>query len=60
MQNVIFTVELLGSQQVVLKEKERANAGLLRKVNALSVEKREADEKLAKLHVDLDHELVAQ
>ena len=60
MQNIIFTIELLDSQQVVLKEKERANTDLLRKVDALSAEKREADERLVKLHADLDCELVAQ
>ena len=43
-----------------MKEKERANADLLRRVDALSVEKREANEKLAKLQADLDNELVAQ
>jgi len=42
-----------------LKEKERANADLLRRVDALSVEKREANEKLAKLQADLHRELVA-
>ena len=43
MQNIVFTVELLGSQQIALKENERANVDLLRKVSALSNEKREAD-----------------
>ena len=60
MQNVVFTVELFDSQQVTLKEKERANADLLKRVHALSTEKREANEKLAKLQADLDRELVAQ
>ena len=54
MRNTIFTVKLLGSQQVNLKEKERADADLLRRLNALSPEKREADERLVKLQADLD------
>jgi len=28
LQNVVFTIEFLGSLQVILKEKERANADL--------------------------------
>ena len=40
LQNVVFTTELLGSQQVTLKDKERANTDLLKRVDALSVEKR--------------------
>jgi len=38
----------------------RANADLLRRVDALSAEKMEADEKLVKLQIDLDCELGAQ
>ena len=49
MQNVVFTVELLANQQVILKEKEMANADLQRRVDILSAEKRETDEKLARL-----------
>jgi len=60
LQNVVFTVELLGSQQVTLKEKERANADLLRRVDALSTKKGEADERLIKFQADLNRELVAQ
>ena len=60
LQNIIFTIELLGSQQIALKEKERANADLQKRVEALSAEKREADEKLVMLQADLDRELVAQ
>ena len=56
----MFTVKLLGSQQIALMVKEMANADLLRRIDALSIEKREADEKLVKLQADLDHELVAQ
>ena len=59
MQNAVFTVELLDNQQVALKE-ERANVDLQRRVDALSVEKREAGEKLVRLQADLDRELVAQ
>ena len=50
----------MGSQQIALKEKERDNADLLRMIDALSVEKIEANEKLAKLQADLDRGLVAQ
>jgi len=60
LQNIVFTVELLGSQQIALKENERANVDLLRKVSALSNEKREADKKPARLQADLDREFVAQ
>ena len=56
----MFIVELLCSQWIALKENERANADLLRRVNAFSAEKREVDERLAKLHADLDHKLVAE
>ena len=54
----MFTVELLGSQQLALKEKEMTNIDLLRRVDALSAEKREVDEKLTKLYVDLNRKLV--
>jgi len=50
----------LGGQQVALKENERVNADLLRRVDTLSAEKREADERLVKLQANLDRELVAQ
>ena len=50
----------MGNEHVTLKEKERVNADLQRRINALSAEKREANEKLAKLQADLDRELVAQ
>ena len=50
----------MGGQQVALKENERVNADLLRRVDTLSAEKREADERLVKLQADLDRELVAQ
>ena len=50
----------MGSQQVALKEKERANVDLLRRADALFTKKREADERLVKLQADLDHKLVAQ
>jgi len=53
LQNTIFTIELLGSQQVALKEKERANADLQRRIDALSVEKKEVDQKLSRLQADL-------
>ena len=43
-----------------MKEKERANVDLLRRISPLSVEKREADEKHTKLQANLDRELVAQ
>ena len=41
LQNVVFTVEFLGSQQVALKEKERGNDDLQRRINALIDEKRD-------------------
>ena len=41
--------KLLGRQQIALKEEERANSDLQRKIDALSVEKRKADEKLIRL-----------
>ena len=58
LQNIVFIVELLGSQQVALKE--RANIDLLKRVDALSAEKKKADERLVKLRADLDRELVTQ
>ena len=42
LQNIIFTVEFLGSQQVAPKEKKRANVDFQRGINALSAKKREA------------------
>ena len=42
-----------------MKEKERANADLLRRVDALSVKKRVANERLVKLQADLNRKLVA-
>jgi len=54
LQNVVFTVRLLDSRQIALKETKRANVDLLRRVDALSAEKREASERLAKLQADLD------
>ena len=48
----------MGSQQVTLKE--RANIDLLKRVDAISAEKKKADERLVKLQADLDRELVTQ
>jgi len=39
----MFTVEFLGSQQVAPKEKKRVNVDLQRRIDALSVEKRETE-----------------
>ena len=50
----------MGSQQATLKEKQKANANLLRRVDTLFAEKREADKRLVKLQTDLDREMVAQ
>ena len=60
LQNIVFTIEFMSSQQVTLKEKERDNADLQRRINTLSAEERQADEKLARLQADLDRELVAK
>jgi len=52
----MFTIELLKTQQATLVERERANMDLVESVEALSVEKRQADDNLASLHTELDHE----
>ena len=52
MQNVVFVIELLKTQQATLEERERASAELLERVEALSAERRQADDKLASLHAE--------
>jgi len=40
----VFTIEFFDSQQVALKEKERGNDDLQRRIDALTTENREAGE----------------
>ena len=60
LQNIVSSIDLLGHQQAALKEKERANVDLQRRVDDLSAVKRKADEKIARFRADLDRELVVQ
>ena len=60
LQNVVFAVELQKTQRATLAERERVNAELLERVEALSAERRQADDKLASLQAELDRESAAR